>query len=401
MAFLACGSLWCGHVYGYLPEVDNITGLCTFKKELKISELTDKEDSAGSIGITDEKGRTPISFSWRNPATKKLESVCWSDKVRHNGYNPFPFDGHFYDSIMISADGTQIEIWVDGGLFIMRGKLSEIGGGDSSPSSSSASSSSSSSAWQNARAIKGVATGSSGVLGIFELKCGKEGKNGIAKVSASLTGLDGKRKIFRTQDVAVSNGTGVVSWPQSNGDALRVTISEEEFSGSGGGMSVRSAAIGGISNWNVLTFSVENVSLSVPAGYKLLDGDSLFSWSGEPVYVDRTTGRWSCRKPVVAKYVQYREGMPRPVCCTVEPSEYYLNVACDCTDGNRIGLALNYTPWQGLFRGSFKAYAVREDGKKGFKSYRVNVSGIVVDGRGYGQATCKKPAGGPWAVTVW
>ena len=83
---LACGSLWCGHAYGYgyLPEVDSITGLCTFKKEVQISELTDKEAYAGSIGPTDEKGSTPISFSWQNPATKANESVCWSAKVWRN-----------------------------------------------------------------------------------------------------------------------------------------------------------------------------------------------------------------------------------------------------------------------------------------------------------------------------
>ena len=392
MVLLACGGLWCGNVYGYSPEVNSITGLSTFKKELKISELTNKEDSSGIIGLTDANGNTPISFSWQNPATKKLESVCWSAKVLRNKYNPFSYDGHSYDRIMISADGSEIEIWVDGGIFIMVGRLTAIGGEDAS-----------SSTWQSARTIKGVATDSSGVLGIFELKCGKEGKNGIAKVSASLTGLDGKKKNFKPQNVVVSNGTGVVSWPQSKGGALRVTISEEGFNGSGGGMTVRNAVIGGISDWNVLLFSVENISMAVPAGYKLLDMDSLFSWGGggEPVYVDRKTGRWSCRKPVVAKYVQYREGMLKPICCSVQPSEYYLNVACDCSDGNRIGLTLYYSPLLGSFRGSFKVYAVREDGKQGFKSYRVNVTGIVVDGKGYGRAVCKKPAGGPWAVTVW
>ncbi len=33
------------------------------------------------------------------------------------------------------------------------------------------------------------------------------------------------------------------------------------------------------------------------------------------------------------------------------------------------------------------------------KTYTVNVSGVVVDGVGYGKATCKKPAVS-WTVTV-
>ena len=48
------------------------------------------------------------------------------------------------------------------------------------------------------------------------------------------------------------------------------------------------------------------------------------------------------------------------------------------------------------------AYALEpaSNGKMKLKKYTVNVTGFVVDGKGYGQATCKKPAGGPWAVTV-
>ena len=388
MFLLACGGLWCGHVRGYSPEVDGTTGLCTFRRMLQISELTDKEVSAGIIGMTDATGGTPISFSWRHPETKEYLAVCWTAKVWYDRYDPFFYDGHLYD-VVISKDGSEIEIWVDGGIYTLIGKLAEIGG-DSSVS-----------AWQNARTIKGIAEGASGVLGIFEVKCGKAGKDGIAKVSASLAGLDGKRTNFKAQDVDVSGGTADVAWPLSNGAELRVTVAERDFGGSGGGMSVRSATIGGISNWDVLVFSVAPVSLDVPDGFKLLDVNGMFSWGGgEPVYVNRTTGRWKCRKAMLAKYVQYRAGMPMPTCCAVEPSESYLNVACDCAAENRIGLTLNYNPRQGLFKGSFKVYATREDGRKGFKKYTAKVTGVVVDGKGYGQATCKRPAGGPWAVTV-
>ena len=69
---------------------------------------------------------------------------------------------------------------------------------------------------------------------------------------------------------------------------------------------------------------------------------------------------------------------------------------------NLSALKLAYTSKTGLFKGSFRVYALEDasNGKMKLKKYTVKVTGFVVDGKGYGQATCKKPAGGPWAVTV-
>ena len=64
---------------------------------------------------------------------------------------------------------------------------------------------------------------------------------------------------------------------------------------------------------------------------------------------------------------------------------------------NLSGLKLSYTPKTGLFKGSFKVYAL-EGGK--LKKYTVNVTGLVVDGNGTSEAMCKKPKLGPWSVTV-
>ena len=55
---------------------------------------------------------------------------------------------------------------------------------------------------------------------------------------------------------------------------------------------------------------------------------------------------------------------------------------------------------RGIFKGSFKVYALEGSGKKTkLKTYTVNVNGFVLDGVGYGTATCKKPAVS-WTVTV-
>ena len=69
-------------------------------------------------------------------------------------------------------------------------------------------------------------------------------------------------------------------------------------------------------------------------------------------------------------------------------------------DGNVSGLKLKHTAKTGVFNGSFKMYATKGGEKPKLKKYTVNVVGFVVDGVGYGQATMKKPAAGPWFVTV-
>ena len=55
---------------------------------------------------------------------------------------------------------------------------------------------------------------------------------------------------------------------------------------------------------------------------------------------------------------------------------------------NPSGLKLTFTAKTGLFKGSFKVYAIDAKGK--IKSFSATVNGIVVDGIGYGTAMIKK-----------
>ena len=55
---------------------------------------------------------------------------------------------------------------------------------------------------------------------------------------------------------------------------------------------------------------------------------------------------------------------------------------------NPSGLKLTFTAKTGLFKGSFKVYAIDAKGK--LKSFSATVNGIVVDGFGFGTATIKK-----------
>ena len=101
---------------------------------------------------------------------------------------------------------------------------------------------------------------------------------------------------------------------------------------------------------------------------------------GEPVIAKG--GKWAFNKAATVKFV------------TMDG-----DVEWDTSNGktNLSSMKLTYTPKTGLFKGSFKVYAL--EGAK-LRKYTANVSGFVVDGTGYGQATIKKPAAGPWAVTV-
>ena len=67
---------------------------------------------------------------------------------------------------------------------------------------------------------------------------------------------------------------------------------------------------------------------------------------------------------------------------------------------NLSGLKLTYTPKKGTYKGKFTVYVLEGSGKATkLKKYTFNVTGVVVDGIGYGVATSKKPTAN-WSVTV-
>ena len=101
-------------------------------------------------------------------------------------------------------------------------------------------------------------------------------------------------------------------------------------------------------------------------------------------------GRWKFAKNASVKWAKDRE-----------TKEYGLVVDTSKGKANLSSLKLTYASKTGVFKGSFKAYALETaNGRTKLKKYTVSVIGFVVDGEGSGEATCKKPAGGPWPVTV-
>ena len=118
---------------------------------------------------------------------------------------------------------------------------------------------------------------------------------------------------------------------------------------------------------------------------------------GEPVVA--AGGKWKFEKAASVKWAKPKKGAALPEIYD-EASGKGLVVDTSGDKTNLSGLKLSYTPKKGTFKGAFKVYALEGAGKSTkLKKYTVKVSGVVVDGVGYGTATCKKPAAS-WPVIV-
>ena len=227
---------------------------------------------------------------------------------------------------------------------------------------------------EKARVLNGVATiaRTDSVSGLFTIKCGKANANGTAKVSATYTPINGKKKTtYKAQTVNVTKGAVAVTW-----DGLTVTIDGNSFSGgevTSGGISVESAAVGG--KW-MRTGAKAYVDLSYDVA--LPDGtiEDLLPIAGEPI--TPKSGKWSFAK---AAQVQWKQNL--------------LIVNTDNGKTNLSALKLNYKPKTGIFNGSFKIYAIQNNR---LKKISAKANGVVVDGFGIGVVTI--PGGGTTSIYV-
>ena len=241
--------------------------------------------------------------------------------------------------------------------------------------------------------LQGVVYDGCDVVGIVELKLGKVSK-GKGKVSGSVTTLDGKKHMIKAHNLTGIDGAkpATVSLEVKNHGTMTVTIGGTQFAGSLGGWHVQSAVVGG--NWSKggAKVYVDATSASLPPGTR----EELFP-DGEPVTA--SGGKWKFAKAAGVKWAKPKRGAALPEIYDAESGK---GLVVDTSAGktNLSGLKLTYTPKKGMFKGPFKVYALEGEGKaKKLKKYTVSVSGVVVDGIGYGTATCKNPAAS-WSVTV-
>ena len=244
--------------------------------------------------------------------------------------------------------------------------------------------------------LKGAAFDAAGVLGIVELKLGKvDAKKGTSKVSGTVTGLDGKKHTIKAVSVSGIDGVSPVSVSLDVKDlgTMEIAIGGDKFAGSMGDYHVQSGDVGGAWTASSATVDVAIDSVSMFSGMVI---DSLLP-AGEVATVSK--GKWSFAKAASVKWAKPKKDAALPeIYDEASGKGLIIDVAKGKT--NLSGLKLTYTPKTGMFKGSFKVYALQGEGKqRKLKSYTVNVNGAVVGGVGYGMATCKKPALA-WPVTV-
>ena len=218
------------------------------------------------------------------------------------------------------------------------------------------------------------------VAGVVQLKVAKPNvRKGTAKVSGYVMPIDGKKAMLTTStaNVSATAPMNVTATARSLG-ALTVKIGDDGFSGRVGNYTIFTANVGG--NWTRTNAKVHVAASSLPDGTlkALLP-------NGEPVLAK--SGKWAFNKGT-----------------SIKLSKDKTKAEWDTSGGksNLSSMKLTYTPKTGLFKGSFKVYALESaaSGKKKLKKYTANVTGVVVDGKGYGLATIKLPVASPWAVTV-
>ena len=244
----------------------------------------------------------------------------------------------------------------------------------------------------DAKTLYGAVYNGDDVVGVVELKFGKANlRKNTGRVSGVVTLLDGKRCAIKSQQVAV-DGTAPLSLEVNNVGALVVTINDEQLSGTLGGWHVQAANVGGDWQSSGVTVSVDAGDLSAIPGTVL---DSLLPKDAKGT---SSSSRWTFARAASVKWAKPKVGV-RPVVMDAESGKgLIVDTSRDKT--NLSGIRLTYTAKSGTFKGSFRVYALEGSGKSTkLKKYTVKVGGVVVNGVGYGSATCTRPEIN-WSLTV-
>ena len=245
-----------------------------------------------------------------------------------------------------------------------------------------------------AQTVLGALYGKDGVpMGTVQVKVGKISKKGVVKVSATATVfVDGKAKKVVAKavnvDVAATSAAAPVklAFKAPIGEMAFEMEADGTFTLKNASYMMAAKSVGG--NWSKAGAKVRLAgTLALPQGTieELLP-------DGEPVIPK--AGKWSFAKAAIVKWAKPKKGAELPEIFD-EKSGKGLIVDDSKGKTNLSGLKLTYTPKTGIFTGSFKIYAI-QGGK--LKKITVKVTGVVVDGKGWGSAS--GPGGVSFAVTV-
>ena len=245
-----------------------------------------------------------------------------------------------------------------------------------------------------AETLRGVAYYGAEVVGVIELKVGKvNAKNKTTRVSGSITLLStGKKHTITAKPIVVGDMAASVSLVVRGLGGMNIALGsiggKDVFAGALGKWHVQSANVGGA--WNKAGATAEVAVGDVSAFGAGVLADLLPTNEVAAV----TRGKWAFAKAATVKYAKPKANQPTYTL----PDAAGKALVIDTSKGktNFSGLKLTYTPKTGMFKGSFKVFALQA-GK--LKKFTMNVNGVVVDGVGHGYATCKKPSV-TWTVSV-
>ena len=256
-------------------------------------------------------------------------------------------------------------------------------------------------AFAKAQIVNGALYKGNALVGTVQVKIGKINKKGLVKVSATATMLiDGKAKKVSAKAVSIDarrvadNAPYQIVFKAPIGEMAFEMAADGKFTLKNNSYVMVEAEVGGaLKSGSRGTFRLYGLDLAAPGEMQeeLLPHEETFEVAGT---------KWKFDKAASVKWAKPKKGAALP---EIYDEASGKGLVIDDANGktNLSGLKLTYTAKTGQFKGSFKAYALEEaNGKTKLKKYTVNVIGFVVGGKGVGEARCKKPAAGPWAVTV-
>ena len=223
-------------------------------------------------------------------------------------------------------------------------------------------------------------------VAIVRLKCAKAATGGVhagtSRVSAAVTGLDGRQK--RSSSAYVTCGYDATTSLTVNGwGALSLTLGGEGFVGAlGNELTARTASVGG--DW---PHARAVVDVDFGAGTGALPSGTLTDLLPTGSHAEPFTlvnGKWHFAPAAAVKYAKTRNP-------ETKEETYGLQGLSDPQKTNLSAVKLTYDSRKGTFRGTFKVYVLETTGTKPrLLKHTARVTGIVVGGLGFGQAEIKK-----------
>ena len=245
--------------------------------------------------------------------------------------------------------------------------------------------------------LVGIAMDGDNIVGRVEIKLSKVNvRKGTGRVSCMVVGLDGKRHAAKTLEIAVGDGGKPLSVAFNVRDmgVLNVTIGGKHFAGSLGSWHVQSANVGGEWKKEVVSVDIAASDFSIFTGRVV--SEFLPSVTDE---IPASGSRWLFAKPASIKWAKPKRGAELTVIFD-EITGKGLIVDMSRGKTNLSGLNLVYSAKKGMFKGTFKIFELQGEGRMAkLRRYTIKVQGLVVDGVGYGRATCMKPVLS-WPVTI-